>query len=142
MKMDELLSRNLIRRETPNAEEIDGTMVTARHFLDRAKGNMGVDFYDTAFLLAYTAMFHEAKALLLKAGYKERSHYSLIAALKELYANDASLEAHLNTLDSYRTTGHAIQYSGDLSSERDASQAIRDCESFINAAGAELGKRY
>lgn len=37
----------------------------------------------------------------------------------------------MDILDTYRVSRHAIQYNGELSSELDAIQAIKDCKKFI-----------
>lgn len=73
MNIKDLLNKGLIRKESAKPEEIKGSVAVARHFVQRADGNLDMDFYDTAFLLAYNAMFHAGKALLLKAGYKEKA---------------------------------------------------------------------
>ncbi len=133
MNLKELLNKGLIRKENAQKEEVKGSLAIAKHFLKRAEGNLKINFYDTAFLLAYTSMFHAAKALLLNAGYKERSHFGMIGALKELYSGDNKLRLYFDVLDNYRVARHSIQYSGELSSELDAVQAIKDCKAFIAA---------
>lgn len=91
MNIRELLSKNLIRKESVRPDEIEGSIVMAKHFLERAEGNLEMNLYDTAFLLAYTAMFHTGKALLFRAGYKERSHFGMVEALKECYKGNNGL---------------------------------------------------
>lgn len=78
MKTEELMGKGLIRKETVRAEEISGSLDLSERFLGRAKGNMNLSFWDVAFLLAYNSMFHSARALLFKSGYKERSHYAIV----------------------------------------------------------------
>ncbi len=131
MKESELIDKGLIRKEKAKREEIAGSLELAKHFVQRAKGNMAVHFYDIAFLLAYTSMFHAARALLFLAGYKERSHFALIAVLKDKYKNNEELVPLLEILDSYRTSRHSIQYGGGTSSKSDASEAIKDSERLI-----------
>lgn len=36
----------------------------------------------------YYSMFHSARALLYDKGFREKSHYALLAAIRELYAQD------------------------------------------------------
>jgi uncharacterized protein (UPF0332 family) len=131
VKIDELIANGLIKRTQADVNEIKGSLSSAKRFLDRAKGNIGIKFYDVAYLLAYTSMFHAARALLFKAGYKERGHYALIQALRETYTNNTELQRYLNLLDSYRISRHAIQYSGETCSELDATSIIEDAERFI-----------
>lgn len=131
MKLEELLDKGLIKKQSVDRDEIRGSVSSAKHFLERAKGNQRMGFFDVAFLLAYNAMFHAARSLLFSRGYKERSHFAMVDALRVLYREDAKMQDRLNLLDSYRTTRHAVQYSGELSSELDAAQAIKDAEGFV-----------
>lgn len=141
MKISDLIEKGLIRKETAKNEEIYGSVTLAKRFLERARGNKTMRFYDIAFLLAYTSMFHAARALLFLEGYKERSHFALVAVLKERYKDDRELIEMLDILDSYRISRHAIQYSGEFSSEIDATEAINDAERFVSLTEKIVKKR-
>ena len=41
-----------------------------------------------ATIQGYYAMFHSARALLFQKGFREKSHYALFVAIRELYANE------------------------------------------------------
>jgi uncharacterized protein (UPF0332 family) len=138
MNIQELIDKDLIRKGKASQAEIKGSIELSKHFLKRAEGNMKIEFYDVAFLLAYNSMFHTGKALLLKAGYKERSHFALIQVLKLEYKNSKDLVAFLDIFDSYRITRHSIQYTGESSSKLDATEAIKDAENFIGMAESLL----
>ncbi len=140
MSIQHYTEKGLIRKENIKPEEIAGSIDLAKRFLERAKGNMNIKFWDIAFLLAYNSMFHTARALLFRAGYKERSHMAIIDVLKELYKNNPELEKFLDILDSYRISRHAIQYRGSLCSELDAEEAVRDAGKFV-AIVAEIIKK-
>ena len=138
MNIKELLEKDLIRKQTVDQEEIRGSVIISERFLERAEGNLEMEFFDISFLLAYTAMFHAARALLFKAGYKERSHFGMIAALKYVYNKDPEMLDWLNTLDTYRLARHSVQYSGELSNELDAVQSIKDARRFIRTVKSRL----
>ena len=131
MKLGDLLHKCLIKKQAAEKEEIEGSITIAERFLDRAKGNMEMNFYDVAFLMAHNSMFHSMRCLLFKNGYKERGHFALIAALKDIYKKDAKVIGYLDILDNYRMTRHAVQYSGELSTELNAIQSIKDAESVL-----------
>jgi uncharacterized protein (UPF0332 family) len=137
LKLEELLKKGLIHKQSIDNDEIAGSIAVSEHFLKRAKGNLKMGFFDVAFLLAYNAMFHTARALLFYKGYKERGHYAMIEALKELYKEDSQLQEYLKVLDLYRITRHSIQYSGELSNELDAEAITKDAERFINFVKVE-----
>jgi uncharacterized protein (UPF0332 family) len=138
MKLMELLEKGLIKEQPVDPEEIRGSIILAERFFDRANGNLEINFYDVAFLLSYTSMFHAARALLFKAGYKERTHFAIIEALRETYKSDGEIQDFLNVLDNYRLTRHAIQYNGELSNELDAVQSLKDAEIFITLVKRKL----
>ncbi len=131
MKLEELLQRGLIKKQSVDKDEIEGSLSLAKHFLKRAKGNRTLGFFDVVFLLAYNAMFHAARALLFSKGYKERGHFAMIDALRGLYKNNSEVQDYVRLLDSYRMTRHSIQYNGSLSSELDAIAIVKDAEKFI-----------
>ena len=138
MNIKELLEKGLIRKQAVDQEEISGSVIISERFIERAHGNLDMKFFDISFLLSYTAMFHAARALLFKAGYKERSHFGMIAALKEIYNKDSEMSECLNVLDTYRLARHSVQYSGELSNELDAIQSIKDAKKFIKIVKARL----
>lgn len=110
--MEELLKTGLTNRQTTDKEAVLGSVAVAEHFLKRAKGNLKMGFFDVASLLAYNAMFHAARALLFDKGYKERCHFAMIEAVKELYPKDEPLQECFKVLDLYRMTRHSTRYGG------------------------------
>ncbi|MBU0662613.1 MAG: HEPN domain-containing protein [Candidatus Diapherotrites archaeon] len=140
MKISELLGKGLLAKSASNKEEVQGSLAIAERFVERAEGNKKIEYYDISLSLAYQSMFHAARALLFKSGYKERSHTALIGALKEIYADNAELQELLEVFDSYRKTRHAVQYSGAGCSEGDATEAIGDAEKFLDLADTLLAK--
>ena len=69
--------------------------------LEEAKKALEYNLLDSCMIMAYTAMFHAARALLYKDGIQEKSHLCLIIYLREKYSE--KLPVHLiNALDAYR----------------------------------------
>jgi uncharacterized protein (UPF0332 family) len=132
--IEKLINEKMIYRKIPAPNELSGAIKSAERFIERARGNMGIKYYDIAFILAYTSMFQSSKALLIKNGCGESSHYGLFHALKEIYKNNPSMCKLLNIADSYRPVRHAIQYGRDSCSEDDAREAIADAEEMLAIA--------
>lgn len=141
MKTKDLLEKGLLLKSVSNQQEIEGSMAIAERFLEKAKGNSKIEYFDVAFSLAYQSMFHAARALLFRKSFKERSHSALIAALKELYANESALAGLLETMDGYRMTRHGVQYSGIGCSKEDAEEAIKDAEKLIETADKIIAQK-
>jgi uncharacterized protein (UPF0332 family) len=74
-------------------------------------------------------MFHSARALLFKDGYKERSHYAVYVYISEKYSNKIE-RAYINELNSMRLQRHELMYGFKKSQETQEVEA----ESAINVA--------
>lgn len=131
MSLDDCFKKGLLRKTNIEKEKIENSVSRAEHFLERAKGNFKNDYFDVAFLLAYTSMFHTARALLFSKGYKERSHYCLILLLKKEFGESEEILTYLKLVDSYRVSRHSIQYAGGTCSKIDAEEALDDAEKFL-----------
>ncbi|MFH1224611.1 MAG: HEPN domain-containing protein [Candidatus Diapherotrites archaeon] len=140
MKISELVEKGHLIRCLPGRREIDGSLALSERFLEKAKGNEKIEYYDIALSLAYQSMFHAARALLFKNGCKERSHKAVVIALKEIYGKEKELARLIEALDAYRISRHAIQYSGAGCSKEDAEEAIKDARKFLDLADALLAK--
>jgi len=134
---DDYFREGLLKRSKIDEEKINGSIELSKNFLEKAKGNLKIKYYDIAFTLAYNSMFHSARALLFSLGIKERSHFAMIDYLKEKFKRNDEIYHFLSILDSYRITRHGIQYRGDFCSEIDAEEAIKDATKFL-----EIVKKY
>lgn len=131
MKMEDYFREGLLKKSKINENEIKGSLKLAERFLERAKGNFRMKYFDISFILAYNSMFHSARALLFSLGIKERSHFAMINYLKEKFKRNERIIRFLEILDSYRISRHAIQYGGEFCSKIDAKEALRDAEEFL-----------
>lgn len=131
MRIEDFFREGMLKKSRIDNKEIEGSIELSKRFLERTKGNLMIKYPDVAFILAYNSMFHCARALLFSEGIKERSHFAMIAYLRERFKGDEKLSYFLNILDSYRIARHCIQYRGDLCSEIDAEEAIKDASEFL-----------
>jgi len=132
MSISALIEKGLIKKIRVYPEKIEGSIKLAERFLKKAEGNFKIGYWDIAFVLAYSSMFHTGRALLFKKGFAERSHYAMICALKLLYKENIEIKKFLEILNSYRIARHGIQYSGELCSKDDAEEVLRDAKEFLN----------
>lgn len=140
MRIKELLEKRLLMKASANSQEIEASLKIAKNFLEKANGNLKIEYYDIALSLAYQSMFHSARTLLFKNSFKERSHWATIMALKELYSQNNELLSLLEMLDSYRITRHAVQYNGIGCSKEDAIEAINDAKKLFVLVQSILAK--
>ncbi|MFQ6088618.1 MAG: HEPN domain-containing protein [Candidatus Methanofastidiosia archaeon] len=69
-------------------KELEG----AKYDLMSAEESLRNGDYKWSSVQAYYSFFHSAKALVLKKGYREKSHYCLLVALRELYVKTRKLD--------------------------------------------------
>ncbi len=132
MKIKALIEKGLLIKNKSSKHEISGSITIAEKFIEKAKGNQKIEYFDVAFSLAYQSIFHSIRALLFKNNLKERSHSAMITAVKEIYKEKNNLTELLQTADSYRITRHAIQYIGAGCTKEDSQEAIKDAEKLID----------
>jgi len=63
--------------------------------LDAARGSLAGGNAKWASTQSYYSMFHSAKALVLWKGYREKSHWCLLVALRELLVGAGELDGEL-----------------------------------------------
>ncbi len=86
------LEQRRIVKIIPTKEMIDKEITNAEYDLKMADESLLKDDSKWASVQAYYSMFHSAKALVLNKGYREKSHYCLIVALRELYIKTKELD--------------------------------------------------
>jgi len=63
-------------------------IAAANSDMEDSKESIGRKKFKWATIQGYYSMFHSARALLFERGYREKSHYALLVAIRELYPND------------------------------------------------------
>ena len=78
-----------------------------------------------ATIQAYYSMFHAARALIYSAGYRERSHYCLIVAVKSLFVLEGLLDINLvEAIEVAKTLRENADYDNEFS--KAAAEALLD----------------
>jgi uncharacterized protein (UPF0332 family) len=85
-------------------------------------------------------MFHAGRALLYIHGYRERSHYCLIVAMRALYVEKGLLSHRLvESFQLGKTLRENADYYGEFSKEA-AAQLLEDAHEFLEAAKGLIKK--
>ena len=109
-------------------KELEG----AGYDVGRAEESLHGGDYKWASVQAYYSMFHAAKALVLKKGYREKSHYCLLVALKELYVKANELEQEfVDNFEMVMDTRHEADYALIYDKES-AEIAIENAKVFVH----------
>jgi uncharacterized protein (UPF0332 family) len=116
------IAREMIKKEIKAAER---DLQDARDSLEQKK-------FKWATIQGYYSIFHSARALLYSRGFREKSHYALLVAIRELYSNE--LEQEL-----IRSFGQAMELREQADyglefSESGAMETIESAEKFLQRA--------
>jgi len=124
----------------PKGKELVGKELSvARSDLLDAKAGYENQRYKWSTIQAYYAMFHAARALIYSHGYREKSHYCLLVALRALYVEEGKLDAQtgrdfLNAMNLREAADYEAEFS-----QSGAKAVIASAEKFIEKATAILG---
>ncbi|NJE01242.1 HEPN domain-containing protein [Thermococcus sp. JdF3] len=123
-----------MRRVPPSLEKGWLSIKRAGDWLEEARRNLTYGSYRTSLMASYMAMFHAARAVLFRDGWREKSHYCIARYLEEFYVKRGKLEGTwVELLDRMRELRHEDQY--DIVYEPDAEEveeAIKIAEEFLS----------
>jgi uncharacterized protein (UPF0332 family) len=135
MKVADCLANNLLSKTEPDMRKAKKSILAAERKLKLAEAELKNELYEGCFVSAYATMFHAARALLFRDGYKERSHFAVFTYLDEKYSN--KIEKRLITeFNNMRTDRHNLMYGLDEpqeTSEQEAKATIKIVKEFIEA---------
>ena len=94
-----MLPRGLLKRTAPDPENARRSLELSMSNIEDSSENLRIRRHRVVIVSSYMAMFHAARAILLRDGVKERSHECIPVYIKESYPK---LESVADTLDSYR----------------------------------------
>ena len=115
----------------PSNEMIQKEVESAEYDLERARNSLGEDDFKWAAVQSYYSMFHAAKSLVLKRGYREKSHFCLIVALRELYVKEDRLNTEtVENLELCMSLRHEADY-GLTYHQESAETALKYAEEFL-----------
>jgi uncharacterized protein (UPF0332 family) len=86
--IQKLLAERKLTRMRPDRKLVVKEIAAAKADQKDAKESLNLKKHKWATIQGYYAMFHSARALLFQKGFREKSHYALMVAIRELYANE------------------------------------------------------
>ncbi|MBU0694289.1 MAG: HEPN domain-containing protein [Candidatus Omnitrophica bacterium] len=119
---------------------VDDELKDAEADLQSAKEELSKASFKWTTIKGYYSMFHSARALLYSNGYRERGHYCLYLALKELFVKESLLKDKLcedffNSMILREDADYHRKFS-----QEGASIAIERAGEFLKAAKKILQK--
>lgn len=131
MRLEDCFKKRLLRKIKPDKEKAERSLVVAKKKLEEAKMALDSGLLSSCVIMAYTAMFHAARALLYKDGIQEKSHVCMVEYLRVKYSRELSSYL-INALDVHRIERHEVLYGVEFVPTReDCESMIEDAEKFI-----------
>ena len=94
-EFEDCLSKNKIVKFSSAKKLVRRELTAAEDDLKTASVSLKNQAVKWATIQAYYSMFHTARALLYAKGYREKSHYCLIVAMKVLFVSERLLDIQL-----------------------------------------------
>ena len=138
-ELNDCLKQGKIVRFSEARKLVAKELVVAREDLSVCRESLDQKNYKWATVQAYYAMFHAARTLLYHKGYREKSHYCLILAIKAFYVSENLLEMRL--VESFQMA-KALREGADYENTFDAESAVSLAEQaaeFVKVAQAVVG---
>jgi len=130
-ELRQLIRERKLVRIVPNRKMILKEIEGALTDLQDAKDSFKHKKFKWATIQGYYSMFHSARALLYHKGFREKSHYAISVALRELFANE------LGGVISKFEEGMELRQEADYGlkfSEDGAIETIEGAERFLEKA--------
>ncbi|MDP8258582.1 MAG: HEPN domain-containing protein [Candidatus Aadella gelida] len=119
---------------------VEGEIKDAIDDLKSAREEFSKEGFKWATIKGYYSIFHSARALLHSAGYRERGHFCLYLAMKELFVKEGKMEADVaEDLKNSMGLREDADYSRKFS-KKGADATIKAAERFLSTAKGILKK--
>lgn len=133
-EFEECLKTGKIRLFPKAKEKVKIEIAAAEEDLKEAEDRLKHEKFKYATIDAYYSLFHSARALLYREGYRERSHYCLKVAIKALHVEKGRLDKEfLEYFDEALGLREAADYQS-LYSKEGAERAILGAREFLKKA--------
>lgn len=135
MRLDffECERKGLLRKIAPSSENANKSIQKSKNLIAEAETDYKNNSFTACLLLSYTAMFHAARALLLKDGFREKSHACIGRYLEEKYVKTGKLEQKwIDGFDRFREMRHTELYDLEFKAESpQAAEALSASKIFL-----------
>jgi len=130
-KFENCLKEKLIRKFSRGPALVEKEIENAVLDIDSAKESFRKGNYKWTIIQTYYSMFHSARALLYKKGYREKSHFCLIEAIRNFYVNKGEIGFWLvEALQKAKIMREGADYYGEFT-EENATDLINNAEEFL-----------
>jgi uncharacterized protein (UPF0332 family) len=130
-KFKQLLGERRLTKIKPDRKLVLKEMKGAKSDLETARKSLQDGNFKWATIQGYYSIFHAARALLYSKGFREKSHYALLIAIRELFRNELGLsliQGFEDAMNLRQTADYGLTFS-----EEGAIDVIETAEKFLLA---------
>ncbi|MBI4044261.1 MAG: HEPN domain-containing protein [Candidatus Diapherotrites archaeon] len=132
INLKECIEKGLIRKMPASKQKALQSIEKAKELLGEAKQNLEDDRINSSVIVCYLAIFHAARAVLFRDGFREKSHECIIKYLEEKYSETIP-QKQIQLLDKFKSERTHTQYDVSYSpNEEEAEKMNQFAEEFIS----------
>ncbi len=139
MNIQDCLEQRFLVEEVPDNKLIEKEIQESSFDLESAEKAFGETNYKWTIIQSYYSMFHAAKAVCFKLGYREKKHFALLIVLEELNKSGKLEREFVNQFNAAIDARENADYQYNYSREA-ASESIKRASTF-NLKMRELLKK-
>jgi uncharacterized protein (UPF0332 family) len=128
-KFKQLLGERKLTKIKPDRKLVLKEMKGAKSDLETARKSLQDGNFKWATIQGYYSIFHAARALLYSKGFREKSHYALFVAIRELFRDELDLsliQGFEDAMNLRQTADYGLTFS-----EEGAIDVIETAEKFL-----------
>jgi len=128
-KFKQLLRERRLIKIKPDRKLVLKEIKGAESDLETAKKSLQDGNFKWATIQGYYSIFHSARALLYSKGFREKSHYALLVAIRELFRDELDLSlihGFEDAMNLRQTADYGLTFS-----EEGAIDVIKTAEKFL-----------
>ncbi len=126
------IKRGLLSPIPPSLDKAKLSIQQAEKWLEEAKRTLDSKAYSACIIAAYLIMFHAARSILFRDGFREKSHACLARYLDKLVETNELEQKWVDALDHLREIRHDDQYSlGFFATPEEAVNSIKSSTDFL-----------
>jgi uncharacterized protein (UPF0332 family) len=130
-KFKKCMEESKLVKIKPDKGMINKELKGAEYDISRAKNSITEGDYKWAIIQSYYSTFHAVKAMVLAKGYREKTHYCLLVAFKNLYVDTNLIEQRfLETFEGSMNLRQAADY-GLTYSKESADEMVESAGEFL-----------
>lgn len=132
--VEKLLKERLIAKLPASLEMAKDSLGAGKGWLGEAKKNFENELYRSCILTSYLGVFHCARGVLFRDGFRDKSHFGVARYLENVYVESGKMdEKFIELLDYFRELRHEDQYRTNFSAnEEDARNALKMAKELMD----------